>query len=153
MLEQAHDHEEIIQRVAALDIGKASLTCCIRVPDGSVPGKRLQEVDAYSTMTRSLLALADWLRCQSVTLVAMEATSDYVRRKGCMNSELGHQHEAGRVVLGSDLASSGPAGAPRGRLTHGTVELFGSGSGSNELGHVAKPIARTILRDEFCERF
>ncbi|KAB8180668.1 IS110 family transposase [Nonomuraea phyllanthi] len=77
MLEQAHDHEEIVQRVAALDIGKATLTCCIRVPDESTPGKRLQEVDTYSTMTRSLLALADRLRCLSVTRVVLEATSDY----------------------------------------------------------------------------
>ncbi|MFK4042922.1 transposase [Nonomuraea wenchangensis] len=77
MLEQAHDHEEIIQRLAALDIGKAGLTCCIRVPDETRPGKRLQEVDTYSTLTRSLLALADRLRCLSVTRVVLEATSDY----------------------------------------------------------------------------
>ena len=77
MLEQAHDHEEIIQRVAALDIGKATLVCCIRVPDEDTPGKRLQEVDSYSTMTRSLLSLADRLRCLGVTRVVMEATSDY----------------------------------------------------------------------------
>ena len=31
----------------------------------------------YATTTRSLLELADWLRCQGVTLVVMEATSSY----------------------------------------------------------------------------
>jgi transposase len=77
MLEQANDHEEIIQRVAALDIGKASLVCCIRVPDDNVPGRRLQEVNNYSTMTRSLLSMADRLRCLGVIRVVMEATSDY----------------------------------------------------------------------------
>ena len=77
MLEQAADHEEIVQRVAALDIGKAELTCCVRVPGEGQVGRRLQEVQAYSTMTRSLLALADRLRCLGVTRVVMEATSDY----------------------------------------------------------------------------
>jgi transposase len=56
--------------------------CCVRVPHEGRPGRRLQEVQAYSTMTRSLLRLADRLRCLGVTRVVMEATSDYVRRDG-----------------------------------------------------------------------
>src|SRR5450759_2734184 len=40
-------------------------------------GRRRQEVQAYSTMTRSLLVLADRLRELQVTRVVMEATSDY----------------------------------------------------------------------------
>jgi transposase len=77
VLEETHDTEEIIQRVAALDIGKAELTCCVRVPASSKSGKRLQEVATYQTMTRSLLAMADRLRELGVTRVVMEATSDY----------------------------------------------------------------------------
>ena len=77
MLEETHDTEEIIQRVAALDIGKAELVCCVRVPGSSKSGKRLQEVATYQTMTRSLLAMADRLRELGVTRVVMEATSDY----------------------------------------------------------------------------
>jgi transposase len=77
MLEETHDAEEIIARVAALDIGKAELVCCVRVPGPGQSGKRLQEVDTYSTMTRSLLRLADRLRELGVTRVVMEATSDY----------------------------------------------------------------------------
>jgi hypothetical protein len=80
VLQEAHDSEELIQRVAALDIGKAELTCCVRVPGKG--GKRLQEVTTYATMTRSLLVLADRLRELGVTRVVMEATSDYVRREG-----------------------------------------------------------------------
>jgi transposase len=82
VLREADDREEIIERVAALDIGKAELVCCVRVPDEDRPGRRLQEVQAWSTMTGSLLGLADRLRCLGVTRVAMEATSDYVRREG-----------------------------------------------------------------------
>jgi transposase len=75
VLAEAQDEEEIIQCVAALDIGKAELMCCVRVPG---PGrKRLQEVRPYSTMTRSLLSMADHLHGLGVTRVVMEATSDY----------------------------------------------------------------------------
>jgi transposase len=77
VLEEAKDTEEIIQRAAALDIGKAQLTCCVRVPSPDQPGKRLQEVRTYQTMTRSLLMLADRLGELGVTRVVMEATSDY----------------------------------------------------------------------------
>jgi transposase len=77
VLEEDPQVEEIIARVAALDIGKAEVVCCVRVPHESKPGRRLQEVTTYSTMTRSLLAMADHLRCLGVTRVVMEATSDY----------------------------------------------------------------------------
>jgi transposase len=63
VLQETQDREEIIERVAALDIGKAELTCCVRVPREGRPGRRLQEVAAYPTMTRSLLRLADRLAC------------------------------------------------------------------------------------------
>jgi transposase len=79
VLEETQETEEIIQRVAALDIGKAELVCCIRVPGTGRRGKRLQEVGTYKTMTRSLLVLADRLAELGVTRVVMEATSDYWR--------------------------------------------------------------------------
>ena len=77
MLITTLDNEEIIERVAALDIGKAELMCCARVPDEDHPGRRLQEVQPYPTLTRSVLGLSDRLRCLGVTRVVMEATSDY----------------------------------------------------------------------------
>ena len=77
VLEETNDTEVIIGRVAALDIGKAELVCCVRVPGGQGSGKRLQEVRTYPTMTRSLLVLADRLGELGVTRVVMEATSDY----------------------------------------------------------------------------
>ena len=71
------DREEA--RVAALDIGKAEVVCCVRVPGHGPGGRRAQEVTTYSTMTRSLLVLADRLAELGVTRVVMEATSDYWR--------------------------------------------------------------------------
>jgi transposase len=77
VLEEDQQTEEIIARVAACDIGKAELVCCARVPNEERPGRRLQEVTTYSTMTRSLLGMVDRLDGLGVTRVVMEATSDY----------------------------------------------------------------------------
>ena len=71
------DEPEIIERVAALDVGKAEVVCCARVPGPG--GQRMQEVRTVSTMTAALLGLGDWLAGLGVTRVVMEATSDYWR--------------------------------------------------------------------------
>src|SRR5437764_11788342 len=68
---------ERVARVAALDVGKASLVACVRVPHEDKPGRRRQEVRTFATTTRSLLGLQDWLMAQGVTLCVMEATSAY----------------------------------------------------------------------------
>jgi transposase len=82
MDEITEETAELVARVAALDVGKASLTACVRVPHEDKPGRRRQEVRTFTTTTRSLLELQDWLVCQGVTLCVMEATSAYVRREG-----------------------------------------------------------------------
>ena len=71
------DEPEIVERIAALDVGKAEVVCCVRVPG---PGaQRMQEVRTVSTMTAALLGLGDWLAELGVSRVVMEATSDYWR--------------------------------------------------------------------------
>ena len=77
MLEETNQTEEIVERVAALDIGKAELVCGVRVPGAGKRGRRLQEVTTYATMTRSLVQLADRLAELGVARVVLEATSDY----------------------------------------------------------------------------
>ena len=77
MLAESHDEEQIIARVAALDIGKAELVCCVRVPAPAGDKRRLQEVTTYSTMTKSLTELANRLVEMRVERVVMEATSSY----------------------------------------------------------------------------
>lgn len=64
---------ELVARVCAIDI----VVACVRVPHESVPGRRAPQVRELATNSRALLALVDWLRCERVELVAMEATSDY----------------------------------------------------------------------------
>jgi hypothetical protein len=49
MLAQSHDDEQIIARVAALDIGKTELVCCVRVPAPASRKRRLQEVTTLLT--------------------------------------------------------------------------------------------------------
>jgi transposase len=75
-VDEVDEVDQVVARVAALDLAKASLVACVRVPS-TTPGKRCQEVRSYETFTRSLLELADWLRVERVSRVAMEATSDY----------------------------------------------------------------------------
>ena len=77
MLEESLDDQQIIERVAALDIGKAELVCCVRLPGPGGSRRRLQEVITYSTMTPSLQVMAERLLDLGVTRVVMEATSDY----------------------------------------------------------------------------
>jgi transposase len=77
MLEETPERAEIIERIAALDIGKAELVCCVRVPGGPGKSRRMQEVKTYKTMTRSLLVMIERLRELEVSRVIMEATSDY----------------------------------------------------------------------------
>ncbi len=61
--------------MAPLDIGKAMLVACARVPHETKPGRRRQQVRSFATTTRSLLELADWLGCVGVTRVVMASTS------------------------------------------------------------------------------
>jgi transposase len=77
VLRDTEEREEIIERIAALDIGKAELVCCVRVPGGPGKSRRAQEVTTYKTMTRALLRMIDRLQELGVTRVVMEATSDY----------------------------------------------------------------------------
>jgi transposase len=77
MEEITEEAAELVARVAALDIGKASLVACVRVPHETIPGRRRQEVRTFTTTTRSLLVLQDWLVAQGVSLCVMEATSTY----------------------------------------------------------------------------
>jgi transposase len=67
--------ETIVERPAALDVHKAQVTACVRVPaDG---GRREQHVAEFATTVRGLLALRDWLDAHRVGQVVMEATGVY----------------------------------------------------------------------------
>ncbi len=77
MLAETQDEEQVIARVAAINIGKAELVCYVRVPAEGNPKKRSQEVSTHSTTTRSLAELANHLVDLRIERVVMEAASDY----------------------------------------------------------------------------
>jgi transposase len=81
-MEEVDEVELVVERVAALDLGKAALEACLRVPHPSKPGRRMQEIRGYATTTAALLEMAIWLRQWGVERVVMESTSDYVRHEG-----------------------------------------------------------------------
>ena len=67
--------QTVIERPAALDVHKASVTACVRVPSGG--GVREQHVEEFAATVRGLLSLRDWLAAFGVTHVAMEASGVY----------------------------------------------------------------------------
>jgi transposase len=67
--------EVLVVRQGALDVHKAQVTACVRVPDQD--GARVQLVEQFATTVPGLLVLGDWLRSHRVTHVVMEATGDY----------------------------------------------------------------------------
>lgn len=67
----------VVARAAGLDVHQKTVLACVRVPDET--GRRVQRVREFSTFTRQLRALRDWLVEQGVTDVAMEATGVYWR--------------------------------------------------------------------------
>src|SRR3954449_8311000 len=69
--------DTVVQRAAGLDIAKASLVACIRIPN--VEGGWQIAKRKFTTMTADLLALADWLGEHGITRVGMESTADYWR--------------------------------------------------------------------------
>ena len=74
-MEEVDDAEPVVERVAALDLGKAGLQACVRVPHPQRPGRRMQELRGYGTTTAQLLEMVAWLRQWRVQRVVMESTS------------------------------------------------------------------------------
>ncbi|HEU0250773.1 MAG TPA: IS110 family transposase [Solirubrobacteraceae bacterium] len=65
----------VVERPAALDVHKDSVTACVRVPGER--GRREEQIAQFSTTVQGLLGLHDWLAAYGVTQVAMEATGVY----------------------------------------------------------------------------
>jgi transposase len=67
--------ETVVERPGALDVHKAQVTACVRVPGKG--GSREQHVAEFTTTVAGLLTLRDWLAAHGVTQVTMEATGVY----------------------------------------------------------------------------
>jgi transposase len=68
-----------VERVAAIDVAKASGMVCTRVPHQTTAGKRSTRVWDVAATTNAIIELADQLACQGIERVVVESTSDYWR--------------------------------------------------------------------------
>lgn len=73
------EDEQILERVAAVDVAKASGMVCLRRPDPAQPGRRRSLVWEVSATTNAVLEVAEDLAAERVQKVTLEATSDYWR--------------------------------------------------------------------------
>ncbi len=73
------EYERVWERVAAVDVAKASGVVCTRVPDEDRPGRHRTQVWTVDAMMGAVTELGDHLRCQGIQIVTLESTSDYWR--------------------------------------------------------------------------
>jgi transposase len=73
------EHEQTWERVAAIDVAKASGMVCTRVAHPSRPGRRLTKVWEVPATTGAISELAGQLAGLGIQKVTVESTSDYWR--------------------------------------------------------------------------
>jgi len=74
------DHEVIYERVAAVDVAKASGVVCLRAPDPARPGRFTNRIwDHVPAMRARIMELGRDLLGHGVQMVTLESTSDYWR--------------------------------------------------------------------------
>ena len=75
------EHERVLERVAAIDVAKASGMVCTRVPheDPARAGKRRTRVWQVDATANAITELAGHLAGEGIEKVTLEATSDYWR--------------------------------------------------------------------------
>jgi len=67
----------MFERVAALDLAKASLTACVRACAVGSAVRRRSQVRTFDTTVGGPLLLRDWLPAEQVQVVVMESTDVY----------------------------------------------------------------------------
>jgi transposase len=73
------EHEQILERVCAIDVAKASGKVCTRVPHPSRPRARRTLVRDVDATTNAILELGGHLAGEGAEKVTLESTSDYWR--------------------------------------------------------------------------
>jgi transposase len=118
--------EQVFERCAGLDVHKATVSACVRIPKAG--GRRHQEIRTFGTSTNDLLAMRDWLAGYAVTHIAMEATGVY-------RKPIYYVLEEGFTLL---LVNAAHVKQVPGRKSRrGGLRLAGSASG-------ARPVARKL---------
>jgi hypothetical protein len=76
---EVDEDEEIVGRVAAIDVAKASAMVCTRMPHATKTSQRVTTVWQVPSTTNQVLELAEQLAGQGIQRVVVESTSDYWR--------------------------------------------------------------------------
>jgi hypothetical protein len=133
------DHEVVYERVAAVDVAKASGVVCLRTPDPARPGRFVNRIwDNVPAMRAAVEALGRELLAQRVQMVTLESTSDYwriwLRREAscCIPGLAGRNLED---VPGSDglLKIRKVKGTIACQETSGRADAYGRGAGKTRV--------------------
>ncbi len=73
------EHERTWERVAAVDVAKASGVVCTRVPGDEPGGRRRVRVWTVKATVAAVTELGDHLRCEGIEVVTLESTGEYWR--------------------------------------------------------------------------
>ena len=109
------EHELVIERVAAVDVAKASGKVCVRVPGKA--GRRVSRVWDVAATTAAVSELAEDLVELGVERVTVESTSDYWRiwyyllEAAGLEVQLVNARDV-KNVPGREKTSSTPSGWP-----------------------------------------
>src|SRR5690242_12805108 len=92
--------EAIVERCAGLDVHQATVVACVLI--GEAGRKPRKEIRTFSTMTRDLERLRDWLQELGVTQVGMESTGVYWKPvhailEGCFELIVANAHHIRNV--------------------------------------------------------
>ena len=105
------EHERVWERVAAVDVTKASGVVCTRVPGDGPGGRRRMHVWTVNATLGAVTELGDHLRCEGIEVVTLESTSvgllaDLARGPGGLRAE----GPAGQRPVGEERAGKGQDG-------------------------------------------
>jgi transposase len=67
-------YERVWERVAAVDVAKATGVVCTRVPGDGPSGRRSMHVRTVGATMSAVTELGDHLRCQGIEVVTVEST-------------------------------------------------------------------------------
>jgi transposase len=72
---QDEEHEQVWERVAAIDVAKGSGVVCTRVPDEDRPGRRRTHIFTVPARAKAVIELGDYLRARQIQVITLESTS------------------------------------------------------------------------------
>jgi hypothetical protein len=133
------DHEVVYERVAAVDVAKASGVVCMRTPDPARPGRYASQIWDNVPATRARITeLGQELLRHQVQMVTLESTSDYwriwLRREApcCIPGLAGRNLED---IPGSDglLKIRKVKGTIACQETSGRADAYGRGAGKTRV--------------------